>query len=74
MLGNWIRPWPGELVAGQIIAVSGEWLICRAPGGVEFHVRLSDVKNGMVMAKRPRRRIMERTLLGYRLTPKALAS
>jgi hypothetical protein len=28
----------------MVVAVSGEWLICRAPGGFEFKVRLDDVK------------------------------
>ena len=46
MLGKWIRPWRGEPLCGLVIAVSGEELICRAPGGFEFRVLLQDVRMG----------------------------
>lgn len=48
MVGNWIRPWPGESLVGQILAVSGDRVECRSPGGVSFHVQLADVRAGRV--------------------------
>ena len=44
MLGCWIRPWRGETLCGVVVAVSGERLICRSPGGFQFEVLLADVK------------------------------
>lgn len=81
MVGQWIRPWPGEYIVGEVMSISGEWLICRAAGGVTFKVRLADVDSGRTPLLRAlqaravrgsRVRHMERTMLGYRLTPKAL--
>jgi hypothetical protein len=30
----------------MVVAVSGEYLVCRAPGGFEFRVRLHDILMG----------------------------
>lgn len=46
--GNWIRPWKGELLVGQVMAVSGRMVLCQVPGGLNFEVRLEDVVNGLV--------------------------
>ena len=46
MLGLWIRPWPGERVVAQIVAVSGDMLECRSPGGAQFQVEMVDVRSG----------------------------
>lgn len=54
MIGFWIRPWPGEKLVGEVVALSGEHLICRAPGGVEFLVFLEDVRNGKIAAYKSR--------------------
>lgn len=46
MVGLWLRPWQGEKLVGEILAVSGDFLVCRAPGGAEFFVELEDVRSG----------------------------
>ena len=38
-VGAWIRPWPGEKVAGEVVAVSGEDLLCRCINGDLFRIR-----------------------------------
>jgi hypothetical protein len=53
MIGRWIRPWPGETIVGYIYALSGEWLICRAAGGVEFKVNISAFDRGAELISKP---------------------
>lgn len=48
MLGCWVRPWRGETLCGTVVAVSGDYLICRAPGGFEFRIRIADFEAGKV--------------------------
>lgn len=43
VVGKWVRPWPGEGLIAEIIAVSGDWLICRAPGNLELRMPLTAV-------------------------------
>ena len=47
MLGCWIRPWRGEALVGQVMAVSGDELVCRSAGGFQFIIRLADLKRWM---------------------------
>jgi hypothetical protein len=72
MVGCWVRPWRGEALVGEVFAVSGEWLICRA-AGVEFRVLRSKVAEFMATKPKPQRLYWHR-LGGLRLTEKALAS
>ena len=74
MVGSWVRPWRGERIVGMVVAVSGEELICRAPGGFEFRIRLEDLKDMEVTERKPDPRLPQRSLCGYRLTPKALVA
>lgn len=37
--GAWVRPWPGERVVGEVIAVSGDDLLCRTVDGQRFQIR-----------------------------------
>jgi hypothetical protein len=48
MVGQWIRPWEGELVVGEVIFVSDEDVVCRMVGGFEFRVKLADAVAGKV--------------------------
>lgn len=70
-VGNWIRPWAGELLVGEVLAVSGDQVLCRASGGVRFSVRLRDVVSGLVQVQRGRRWANHPWI---RLTPKAMVS
>ena len=69
MLGCWVRPWRGEALSGVVVAVSGWYLICRAPGGFEFRVLFADVKarRAEAWASEPE---MPINYAGYRLTEK----
>jgi len=42
MIGHWIQPWPGESLLGEVIAISGDRMVCRARNGLRFEVALSD--------------------------------
>lgn len=42
MIGHFIQPWPGESLLGEVIAVSGENLVCRAKGGILFEVNIAE--------------------------------
>lgn len=54
MIGFWIRPWPEEKLCGEVVAVSGEHLVCRIPCGIEFRVLLEDVRSGRLALYRSR--------------------
>lgn len=53
----------------MVVFVSGDRLICRAPGGVQFEVLIVDVKarRAEVWASQPERPL---NFVGYRLTEK----
>lgn len=38
-VGAWVRPWPGEKVVGEVVAVSGEDYLCRCVNGELFRIR-----------------------------------
>lgn len=48
ILESWIRPWKGELVVGQVMALSGDHVLCRTANGFEFRVAMSHVIAGKV--------------------------
>lgn len=54
VVGNYVRPWHDEKLVGEIVAVSGDILVCRMPGNMEFCVRLSDVRSGRIRMYRSR--------------------
>lgn len=40
-IGSWVRPWRGEYLVAEIVALSGEWYLCRALNGDRFQIRQS---------------------------------
>lgn len=56
------------------MAVSGDRLVCRAPGGFEFSILLDDLKKMEVTERKPNPHNAQSRLCGYRLTPKDLVA
>lgn len=50
MVGQFVRPWAGEKLIGEVIVVEGDFLHCRSLGGFEFWVALEDVRSGKARA------------------------
>lgn len=51
-LEGYVRPWPGESVAGRVVAVTGDRVVCLCPGGFRFEVALSNVENGKIVIRK----------------------
>lgn len=58
----------------MVVAVSGDRLVCRAPGGFEFSILLDDLKKMEVTERKPNPHNAQSRLCGYRLTPKDLVA
>ena len=53
IVGKWIRPWPGELLAGLIVAVEGDHVHCVASDGLHFFIPLEVVQRFPLLTGRP---------------------
>lgn len=54
MVGTWVRPWKGEALVGEVVAVSGDLAICRTPSNTEFAVQMAQIRSGRIPAFRSR--------------------
>lgn len=68
MLGLWVRPWKGEWVCGEVVAVSGDDLVCRAMDGSVFVCSLGQTPLDAYSAERP---VGPPLSIPYRLTEMA---
>lgn len=73
-VGQWLKPWPGETLVGEVMAVSVELVLCRASGGLSFSVRLCDVVAGLVPVIRGQVTRRWASHPWIRLTAKAMVS
>jgi hypothetical protein len=74
MLGLWIRPWKGEWVCGEVIAVSGADLVCRTLEGMVFRFPMGELAKAETLSRPPYRRRQNTPPAGYQLTAKGMSA
>jgi hypothetical protein len=50
-ISDWIRPWAGEYLAAEVVAISGEWYVCRCANGDRFQIRIDAYPQVLTVAE-----------------------